>query len=493
MKENLYLHQIKFEYISNSKIIISLTFILGLIASTNVLIDQEIGYLTFYLSFLFASSSRTLNKKTTSPKYFATLPVNQKKLLFVYVVGRLVHYLPIFIVYSIFYSYLPKNHYFNLNYPSALIFSVLVIMIFNTFSIIRDIEADRHQNIENKVHSFMLTFKNFVFKYFLGGVLAVGLNMIVLTVLYKSGFKTLSSQYFLIAEALVILYLLQKFSYKKIIDEKLSYWRWSRDGAFVGVILVMYAFPLYLFTYLMDIGQYIRPYKQPLFQYVYKNNSEKIKKYFNEKKDSDISHPKNFDALMIAARWGNDEAFHLLLEKGMKIKWDRYVNSPKSSLHGMNIFHLSLIGKNENIQRTLLSELENHLNIYTRENPLHITAQTCSLKLAQKFYSSKFLESQNELGDTPLIQALKSECYPVALYYYRQGADLNQENKLGLKALDFIKDKNWQNYFSTMGAKRSPAALKNLTNKKKKKKTKKEVKKEVLEEMLDIFHKSSLQ
>lgn len=275
------LHHIKNEYKLNSKSLwfgIALIYLL-LFITFDDFSGQKLGIESVGACFLFGIFMSSAYKREFSMKYFMALPIPRDLMVILMVFGRIIYFVPGAIVLTSIYSQIAKHDYLNYSWVSFITCYFLAGCIFNAIQVNSDIDQPRLETVTSRFEAFLMFIKKVYLNIVLSAFISVVGFLILLSIVEMIGLKFLANQFLLSIYAAGILYYLIKRCHKVLLNERLSYWSWKKDGSVVFAVLVLMIAPAYLLDSSVFSKRFSKFFKDPspYFEAVTNNDIEVIK------------------------------------------------------------------------------------------------------------------------------------------------------------------------------------------------------------------------
>jgi len=375
-------------------------------------------------------------------KYYLSLPLNRQYVLFNLAISKLVNFIPCIVIFTLGYSTFPKSEIINSGYVSSFIMFVIVAFIINLYTLQYDITKPRIEHAKKKLMYFLVMIKILVNYIFFSSILAY-----TGAFLYYKGWHEYLNQWHLIV-CLIGFAVLKFFNLLKILlDEKTTYWFWKRDGVQSALKLSLIAIPIIIFSVFFGEKQLYK--NLPLALEVKNSNLDKVSYLLKKGEDPNQVNKFGMTPVLASIIHGNYDAFELLLENGGKVhRDDKISNASFWGYDGHGALDLAVIGGNEKIIQKLIDEEYAYTNVINENNILHWMAETCTAPgIFQVLRTGIQIDKVNKRGRTPLLEAVKRNCWPVTMALLQHGADISVKDKKGKTAFDYAKKRKNMKWF----------------------------------------------
>lgn len=461
---NVIVHHLKTEYMINSKVMwFTLAVLLALcyalaIDTTGVESVQIIWY-----NLVAGMVTSAAYKKDFSLKYFAGLPVERDKLIIMMIAGRLVYFVPGAITLSVYYHSLPKDPLLNHSWPLFIITYFIFVSVFNAMQLLGDIETPRIESVPSRFESFLMFFKKIAINYILGGTILVGGFLFFRALIVSLGLEILNNQFLLVIYGGAVLTFLMYRCHQVFLNEHLSYWSWKRDGLLAGFFIIAAVFPAIAYKKKLAALVYHNG-DSPYFMAVTEEKPEKVRELFNDGVDPHIKNELGYTPALSALRRGKVEVLLALEEIGASI-------GPEDLVSPSALAYPPIEGKLTPLHLAILSNKVEMLNFVAAKpgqmdlmkhkevklSPIQLAAERCYPGMIAPLANMGFdLNQRTHDKSTPLIKAVKADCYGAVVELASLGASLNLKDAQGKTVFDYAKGRQMEFFLGKFSSEKIP-------------------------------------
>ena len=434
------IHHFKYEYKTNSKIL-CFSFIILLVFMFPFTLTNEARDVFMLICFpmMVGWALGLSSKKDFCLKYYLSLPMARDQMLLCLLVGRSLYFFPTLFIFVIYYKSIPKDEYFNLNFPIFVVMFFIVQFILNLVQLLSDIESPRIENVSSKFEAFlMFVKKNFIYNFVYGTLILYG-GVLFIALLKVSPFSFVANQFAVTIYLAIIFYLFFHKCYKHLVEEHRTYWNWKTDGALSCVLGVLVLAPTFFFLYSPRVEKFAA--MGPI------NKDISLKKYDSlkeglDKETANRSNTYGITPMAAAIIFDDRDAFSYLVEGGARPQDRVRAGQLKGFVLGANELMIAVAMDRYFFVEKLLNMRSdpNALHEISGDTPLHISTSRCYPTVTKLLldYGAE-VDVQNKLKKTPLHYAVSNKCYSSLLLLVGHGADTEIEDRNRKSPLDYAK------------------------------------------------------
>lgn len=399
-------------------------------------------------------------KKDFSLKYYTAMPIPRDILILIIILGRILYFLPGAVTLTVYYSALPRDPLLNHSWPLLMMTYFIGISIFNAVQVLGDIENPRIESVASRFESFLMFFKKIGINYILGAGILVSGFVLLKSLVEHLGLEALNNQFIIVIYGGAILTFLMYRCHQVFLNEHLSYWSWKKDGALASLLILVSVFPA--IAYKQKISKLVyNKGESHYFQAIEKNEVKTIIELHKQGHDLNAKNELGYTPLLTAIRSGNILLFETLSSLGAQIAPNDFVSPSmlQYKIEGkLAPIHLAVLSNEPQMLDLLAKDQNSFLMSQSKEikvSPLHLASSRCLPKMVEpliKYGAS--IDERNQLGQTPLFDAVKANCYAVTVELVSHGANTNIIDSKGRPIVQFSKNHQMTHILERFGAKK---------------------------------------
>ena len=436
-----------------------------LLLSLNIFFGVLFSFFSFKLSFVIIVAllyfSFTMSKETAIEgfnwKFYQTLTLNKRELIAVQTFSLIFSSIPGVVWVISFWG--PFNRLMEFNTPKILILLNLIffLLYLGAYTSLGQVEKPRAEFVK------LDPYKKFI-RFLRMFVLFISIPFYFVFISEVMEFKKILMALSFFVETFAIFMIpfsiiCAAYYYRKTLrvwaDEKLTYnklqWQPKREYGILAAIVVPTSL-LFLAIYGLLSGHE----KGNLQSAVSEKNYSQIKDILQ--KGSDVNFPNEYGVtpMMVALRHGDLQMIKFLEENGAN--YEGVVTKKDHKFNGYNAIMFAIASEKVDV----LKYIESKVPSFTKKNnetgmyPIHLASSRCQPKMVDYFIEQGAdVEVQNSKGETPMVVAAKSKCFPVVVALKEAGANIASLEKLS------TKDVNQDIAYFIEKSSRTPASVSN--------------------------------
>lgn len=458
---NFLLHHLKSEYRIHAKVMwFTLLILLIMCYALSIDASKVDSVQIIWYSLVAGMVTSSAYKKDFSLKYYMAMPIPRDILILIIILGRVLYFLPGAVTLSVYYSALPKDPLLNHSWLLLMMTYFIGISIFNAIQVLGDIENPRIESVPNRFESFLMFFKKIGINYILGAGIVVSGFVLLKSLVENLGIEALNNQFIVIIYGGAILTFLMYRCHQVFLNEHLSYWSWKKDGALATLLILVSVFPA--IAYKKKISKLVyNKGDSEYFLAIENNDIKKIIELHKQGHDLNAKNELGYTPILSAIRSGNVLLVKAFDALGAKIEADDLVSPSmlQYQIEGkLSAIHLAVLSN----EPQMLDLIINNQNVLImsqssdiKTSPLHLASNRCLPKMIEPLFKyGASSEEKNFKGQTPLFEAVKANCYAVAVELVSRGANINVIDAKGRPLQQFSKNHQMTHILERFGVKK---------------------------------------
>lgn len=380
------------------------------------------------------------NKKKFNLKYLLSLPLSKGQLLVIKPCADIIFFLPSVALFFV------GIHFSKASVNGLLLILALLqgMFIVSLFLFDNDVEQPRLENSKASFINRLVYLRKWLDKGF--SLLALAL---LGSMIFYMPAPSLLKQYLVILTLSFSIGIKYRQSLKLIQDESLSYFIFKRDGLRMGLKAVFVLVPVAASFYYYPKNLLKRDFgNHKIYSLIQKEKMDGLESYLRKERASELlfESASGYTPVLAAIELGKDQALSLLLKNGFTVSWQPV----KGANSGLFPSHLAALSNNTLIMEELLKRNGESLERQTSDElltPLSVAAKGCRNEMVEYLLKKGArVDAQDANGETPIMQAIKSECHSSLALLLEYGAAVDIKNKKQKSALDLIGKNNGMYY-----------------------------------------------
>lgn len=399
-------------------------------------------------------------KKDFSLKYYTAMPIPRDILILIIILGRVLYFLPGAVTLTVYYSALPSDPLLNHSWPLLMMTYFIGISIFNAVQVLGDIENPRIESVPSRFESFLMFFKKIGINYILGAGIFVSGFVLLKGFVEAIGFNAINNQFIVIIYGGAILTFLMYRCHQVFLNEHLSYWSWKKDGALATLLIVVSVFPA--IAYKQSVSKLVyNKGDSEYFSAIENNDVKQVIELHKQGLDLNTKNELGYTPILSAIRSGNILLVETFESLGARIELTDLVNPSmlQYEIEGkLSPIHLAVLSNepqmiNHILKNETVVSMTNDKSI--KVSPLHLASSSCLPKMIEPLLrSGASLEEKNFRGQTPLFNAVKTNCFAVTVELISHGANTSIIDSKGRPLQQFSKNHQMTHILERFGAKK---------------------------------------